>query len=70
MLIPEPFAPTAMFVLVVPQIVGLYQSLAKQMVKWEDHPTPVSAEKSLTAKTFAMNGIVAYLGLFLTAYVF
>jgi hypothetical protein len=43
--------------------------LAKKLVKWEDHPTPIGAEKSLTAKTFAVNGIVAYLGLFLTAYV-
>jgi hypothetical protein len=43
--------PTALFVLVVPQIVGLYQSLSKMLVKWEDHPTPVGSEKSLTAKT-------------------
>jgi anoctamin-10 len=40
-----------MFVLVVPQIVAAYQKLAKGLVKWEDHPTPVGAEKSLTAKT-------------------
>jgi hypothetical protein len=39
------------FVLVVPQIVGQYQNLAKALVKWEDHPTPVGAEKSLTGKT-------------------
>lgn len=51
----------------VPQIVGAYQLLARLLVKWEDHPTPVGAEKSLTTKTFAVNGIVAYLGLFLTA---
>lgn len=63
----QPLVPTALFALVVPQIVGAYQLLARMLVKWEDHPTPVGAEKSLTAKTFAVNGIVAYLGLFLTA---
>ncbi|WRT63222.1 uncharacterized protein IL334_000125 [Kwoniella shivajii] len=65
-----PLLPTALFAIVVPQIVTAYGNLAKSMVKWEDHPTPVGAEKSLTAKTFAMNGIVAYLGLFLSAYVY
>ncbi|WVW81287.1 hypothetical protein I302_103278 [Kwoniella bestiolae CBS 10118] len=65
-----PLLPTVLFAVVVPQIVAAYGSLARSMVKWEDHPTPVGAEKSLTAKTFAMNAIVAYLGLFLSAYVY
>ncbi|WVQ94169.1 hypothetical protein IAU59_001247 [Kwoniella sp. CBS 9459] len=65
-----PLLPTVLFAVVVPQIVAAYGSLAKAMVKWEDHPTPVGAEKSLTTKTFAMNGIVAYLGLFLSAYIY
>nr|XP_019014019.1 uncharacterized protein I206_00096 [Kwoniella pini CBS 10737]OCF52800.1 hypothetical protein I206_00096 [Kwoniella pini CBS 10737] len=65
-----PLLPTALFAIVVPQIVAAYGHLARSMVKWEDHPTPVGEEKSLTAKTFAMNGIVAYLGLFLSAYVY
>ncbi|KAK8844765.1 hypothetical protein IAR55_006615 [Kwoniella newhampshirensis] len=65
-----PLIPTALFAIVVPQIVALYHRLSTAMVAWEDHPTPVGAEKSLTAKTFAMNGIVAYLGLFLSAYVY
>jgi len=70
-----------LFVLVVPQVVAGYNALAKLLVKWEDHPTPVGAEESLTGKTLwvhavrmdsadldsAMNGIVAYLGLFLSA---
>lgn len=47
----QPLIPTAVFVLVVPQIVGQYQKLAKALVKWEDHPTPTGAEKSLTGKT-------------------
>lgn len=65
-----PLIPTGLFVLIVPSIVGAYQCLARLMVKWEDHPTPVGEKKSLTAKTFAMNAIVAYLGLFLSAYIY
>jgi len=37
--------------LLVPQIIGAYNLLAKLLVKWEDHPTAVGAEKSLTGKT-------------------
>lgn len=44
-----------MFVLVVPQIVGLYQKLAKALVSWEDHPTHIGEEKSLTAKTLSVS---------------
>jgi hypothetical protein len=47
----QPLIPTALFALVVPQIVAAYQQLAKGLVRWEDHPTPVAAEKSLTGKT-------------------
>ena len=50
----QPLVPTGMFVLVVPQIVAAYQMLAKALVKWEDHPTPVGAEKSLTGKTLCV----------------
>ncbi|WVN88537.1 uncharacterized protein L203_103748 [Cryptococcus depauperatus CBS 7841] len=65
-----PLIPTGLFALVIPQIVGVYRLLAKSLVKWENHPTPVSEEKSLTTKAFAMNAIVAYLGLYLSAYVY
>lgn len=65
-----PLIPTALFSIVVPQVVGIFNGLSRKLVGWEDHPTPASAQKSLTAKTFAMNGIVAYLGLFLSALVY
>jgi hypothetical protein len=65
-----PYLPMALFSLVVPQIVTLFNSISARLVDWEDHPTFTSATKSLTAKTFAMNMIVAYSGLFLTAYVY
>ncbi|KAK4684084.1 anoctamin-10, partial [Tremellales sp. Uapishka_1] len=65
-----PLVPTVLFAIVIPQIVAAYNALAKALVKWEDHPTSVGEDKSLTAKTFAMNAIVAYLGLYLTAFVY
>ncbi|KAL7420471.1 hypothetical protein Q5752_004421 [Cryptotrichosporon argae] len=65
-----PLIPTALFSLVVPQVVALFNALSGRLVYWEDHPTPVGSDKSLTAKTFAMNAIVAYLGLYLSAYVY
>lgn len=39
-----------MFVGIVPQLVSAYRALAELLVKWENHPTVVGAEKSLTAK--------------------
>lgn len=65
-----PYIPMVLFSLVVPQVVTLFNGVSANLVKWEDHPTFTGAQKSLTAKTFAMNTIVAYMGLFLTAYVY
>lgn len=65
-----PYVPTALFSIVVPQVVALFNGFSRRFVTWEDHATTQSQRKSLTAKTFAMNSIVAYLGLFLSAYVY
>lgn len=65
-----PLLPTALFSIVVPQVVALFTNLARRLVFWENHPTYTSASRSMTAKTFALNAIVAYLGLYLTAYVY
>lgn len=62
-----PLIPTALFSIVVPQVMAALAQVSARMVGWEDHPTWLSANKSLTAKTFAMNGIVAYLGLYLSS---
>lgn len=62
-----PLIPTALFSIVVPQVMGALAGVSAKLVAWEDHPTWTSATKSLTAKTFAMNGIVAYLGLYLSS---
>ncbi|KAJ9107054.1 hypothetical protein QFC19_002923 [Naganishia cerealis] len=64
------FIPTLLFVGVVPNIVAILHKLGKTLTQWENHPTKRSYENSLTIKTFAVNAIVAYLGLFLSAYVY
>lgn len=61
--------PTLLFAGIVPMIIGFYHSLSVRLVEFENHPTKQSYDKSLTIKTFAMNAIVAYLGLLLSAYV-
>lgn len=64
------FVPTILFSGVVPQVIAAAAQVSKRLVHWEDHRTWTSATKSLTAKTFAMNCIVAYLGLYLSSYVY
>lgn len=61
--------PTLFFAGIVPMIIGFYHTLSVKLVEFENHPTKQSYDKSLTIKTFAMNAIVAYLGLILSAYV-
>lgn len=65
-----PLIPTALFAIVVPQVVALFTALARRLVRWENHPTYTGATRSLTAKTFALNATVAFLGLYLTSYVY
>lgn len=62
--------PTAMFLLLVPRLVGFYQSYAVRLTGWENHVHEVDHEKSLAFKTFAMSSIVAFGGLFLSAFVY
>ncbi|BEJ17630.1 hypothetical protein CspHIS471_0610310 [Cutaneotrichosporon sp. HIS471] len=64
------FVPTILFSGVVPQVIAAAAQVSGKLVNWEDHRTWTSATKSLTAKTFAMNCIVAYLGLYLSSYVY
>lgn len=67
---PQALLPTLLFIGVIPTILTLYHTLSLKLCDWENHPTKRSYENSLTIKTFAMNAIVAYLGLFLSAYVY
>ncbi|KAG8952207.1 hypothetical protein FRC04_004914 [Tulasnella sp. 424] len=62
--------PTAMFLLLVPRLVGFYQTYATRLTGWENHVHEVNYEKSLAYKTFAMSSIVAFGGLYLSAFVY
>ncbi|KEP50066.1 response to osmotic stress-like protein [Rhizoctonia solani 123E] len=64
------FIPTIIFVTVIPRIMGVYNQNAGSLTKWENHAHESSFNRSLTLKTFALSSIVAFLGLFLTAFVY
>ncbi|KZV63754.1 DUF590-domain-containing protein [Peniophora sp. CONT] len=64
------FAPTVLFIALVPRFLGVYQKFAIRLTNWENHRHYSSHESSLTIKTFALSAIVAYLGLALSAFVY
>ncbi|KAF8705280.1 hypothetical protein RHS03_05625, partial [Rhizoctonia solani] len=64
------FIPTIIFVTVIPRIMGVYNQSAGGLTRWENHAHESSFNRSLTLKTFALSSIVAFLGLFLTAFVY
>ncbi|TFK39576.1 calcium-activated chloride channel-domain-containing protein [Crucibulum laeve] len=64
------FAPTVLFITLVPRFMAIYQFLAKKLTKWENHAHRSSYNSSLTLKTFALSALVAYLGLGLSAFVY
>ncbi|KAH7335582.1 calcium-activated chloride channel-domain-containing protein [Rhizoctonia solani] len=64
------FIPTIIFVTVIPRIMGIYNQSAGGLTHWENHAHESSFNRSLTLKTFALSSIVAFLGLFLTAFVY
>ncbi|CAE6500154.1 unnamed protein product, partial [Rhizoctonia solani] len=64
------FIPTIIFVTVIPRIMGVYNQNAGSLTHWENHAHESSFNRSLTLKTFALSSIVAFLGLFLTAFVY
>ncbi|CAE7231774.1 unnamed protein product [Rhizoctonia solani] len=64
------FIPTIIFVTVIPRIMGIYNQSAGGLTNWENHAHESSFNRSLTLKTFALSSIVAFLGLFLTAFVY
>ncbi|EPQ26758.1 uncharacterized protein PFL1_05737 [Pseudozyma flocculosa PF-1] len=65
-----PFIPTALFVVAVPQIMAAWQATAASLTGWENHYSSRSHDYSLTLKRFALQGMVAYGALFLSAFVY
>ena len=66
----QSFAPTILFILLVPRLLAFYQKYAVKLTKWENHPRQSAYDRSLTLKTFALAGLVAYGGLALSAFVY
>ncbi|KAF8323489.1 calcium-activated chloride channel-domain-containing protein [Cantharellus anzutake] len=64
------FAPTIIFILTIPKFLSFYHVYAKRLTNWENHSTHSSYDRSLTLKTFVLSGIVAYLNLTLSAFVY
>ncbi|KAB5593947.1 hypothetical protein CTheo_2673 [Ceratobasidium theobromae] len=64
------FVPTIIFVTVIPRIMAIYGQSATNLTNWENHAHESTFNRSLTLKTFALSSIVAFLGLFLTAFVY
>ncbi|KAF7317592.1 hypothetical protein MKEN_00846300 [Mycena kentingensis (nom. inval.)] len=64
------FTPTVLFVTSVPQLLRLYQAIARRITRWENHAHQSSHAASLTIKTFALSALVAYMGLALSAFVY
>jgi anoctamin-10 len=64
------FLPTIVFVTVIPRIMAIYTQSASGLTNWENHSHETSFNRSLTLKTFALSSIVAFSGLYLTAFVY
>lgn len=64
------FTPTICFVLLVPRLVGVYRAISAKLTTWENHAHSSTHEASLTLKSFVSTGLVAYLGLALSAFVY
>ncbi|CAH7688249.1 calcium-activated chloride channel-domain-containing protein [Phakopsora pachyrhizi] len=62
--------PTVLFAAAVPQLVGLWQSIAIKLASWENHSYQSTYDRSLTLKIFTVHGLVAYSGLLLTAFAY
>jgi anoctamin-10 len=54
----------------VPQILKVYRKIAERLTEFEDHASTRTHADALTRKTFALNSIVAYAGLTLSAFVY
>jgi anoctamin-10 len=64
------FSPTILFTAFIPQLLGLYNKSAIKLTNWENHFRQSSYDYSLTIKTFALSGLVAYSSLALTAFLY
>ncbi|EJU03447.1 DUF590-domain-containing protein [Dacryopinax primogenitus] len=64
------YIPTVIFLTFIPKLLEMYQASGKALTNWENHAHQSSYATSLTLKTFTLSAVVAYLGLYLTAFVY
>ncbi|KAH9933479.1 DUF590-domain-containing protein [Fomitopsis serialis] len=64
------FAPTIIVSVLVPRFLSIYHRYAVSFTNWENHGHQSSHDASLTLKSFTLAGIVDYLGLALSAFVY
>uniref|UniRef100_A0A0W0GAX1 Putative IST2-Plasma membrane protein n=1 Tax=Moniliophthora roreri TaxID=221103 RepID=A0A0W0GAX1_MONRR len=64
------FAPTIVFIILVPRIVSIFHICATWFTDWEGHIHQSTHDDSLTLKTFIFTALTSYLGLALCAFVY
>ncbi|KZT55849.1 DUF590-domain-containing protein [Calocera cornea HHB12733] len=64
------YIPTVIFLTFIPKLLSVYQASGKALTNWENHAHESTYSTSLTLKTFTLSAVVAYLGLYLTAFVY
>ncbi|KZP01835.1 DUF590-domain-containing protein [Calocera viscosa TUFC12733] len=64
------YIPTVIFLTFIPKLLAIYQASGKALTNWENHAHESTYATSLTLKTFTLSAVVAYLGLYLTAFVY
>ena len=67
---PQSFAPTVLFLALVPRVLAAYDAFAARLTAWEAHRHPSAHDASLALKTFGLAALVAYGGLALSAFVY
>lgn len=65
-----PFLPTAIFSTAVPQIMAAWQATAAALTSWENHYSTRTHSSSMTLKMFALQAVVTYGALTLSAFVY
>ena len=64
------FLPTGILTTVMPVLVNLFSTFAKQLTEFENYETQAAYETAMVQKIFVINFITSYMGIFLTAFVY
>ncbi|KAK9450295.1 calcium-activated chloride channel-domain-containing protein [Limtongia smithiae] len=64
------FVPTVLLATLVPTLSAIYNIIVTASTDWENHVSEDSYERSIIQKTFVLNFLTSFMGLFLSAYVY